>query len=132
MKLTRRLFAGRAPLAVAALPAALHQTTGGGYPTLPPPGYPMDASRLGETEGSARSDRAKYDLFNAARRRAEEAYVRLNHQVNLLGGLDPDLFALRSIPVTQKVRIQVERSQARDEGHRTWVQALAKRFGVEW
>lgn len=128
MKLTRRLFAGRAPLAVAALPAALHQTTGGGYPTLPPSGYP---SRVVATAGSA-IDRAKYDLFNAARRRAEEAYVRLNHQVNLLGGLDPDLFALRSIPVAQKARIQAERSQARDESHRTWVQALAKRFGVDW
>ena len=130
MKLTRRLFASRAPLAAAAapmaLPSALHQTAGSFM--APPTGR---GYRLESVDDSPISQRT-YDLFNQARKTREDASRRVNHANALLGGLDADLFALRSIPVTQKARIQAERTQAREEEHSTWIAALAKQFGIPW
>lgn len=128
--LTRRLFAKRAPMAVAAvpmaLPSALHQTAGsfGGPMGMPPIGGGMPISDA--------NYQAKYNLFDAARRARDLAVHRQRHEMNLLGGLDADLFALRSIPVTQKARIQAARTIAREEDHQSWTKALAKTFGLNW
>jgi hypothetical protein len=123
--LTRRLFAKRAPLAAAALPSALHQTSNIGAPIG---GLTSGPVSIG---GDVVRQKA-FSLFHAARAARDNAMNRQRHEVSLLGGLDADLFACRSIPVTQKARIQAERAQAREIEHHSWTRDLAKRFGIEW
>lgn len=126
--ITRRLFAKRAPLAAAVLPSVLHQTAGYGVPT----GLPASLRSAPDTFGVIPASQKAYDLFSAAREARDMAINRQRHEANLLGGLDADLFALRSIPVTQKARIQAERTQAREVERSSWARALAKQFGIDW
>lgn len=124
--LTRRLFAKRAPVAAAVLPSALHQTASIG-PT-PAMGMPP----MGSSTGSGASDDRKWSLFNALRRPHTEARWQREQQIHLLGGLDPDLFACRSMPVTQKVRIQAERNRVRERENNSLMKLLADKVGVQW
>lgn len=130
MSLTRRLFTRRAPIAAAVLPSALHQTAqnfGPGAPPIPP--LMTGAVSPGQTDVVAER---KWHAFDLLRRESEETRWQREHQVNLLGGLDPDLFALRSMPVTQKARIQAERNRAREKSRQSLMKTLAEKCGVPW
>lgn len=121
MNLTRRLFASRAPLAAAGLPSALHQTA-----TSEPAMLGVNAF------AHASALDPKWRAFDLARRPHMDRQRHRHQQVSMLGGLDPDLFALRSMPVTQKVRIQAERDRQRQDAETSLFQQLARAAGVEW
>ena len=136
MKLTRRLFARQAPIAAVAapmvLPQTLHQTAGfplqgmlGGADNPAPPTTPAGDWKV--------VDKA-WTLFSKERESRQEHDFKRHGALNLLGGLDPDLFALRSIPVTQKARIQMERNHRRETESRIWNQTIrvkiAKQLGL--
>ena len=123
--ITRRLFAKRAPLAAAALPSAMHQTA----TNL---GAPTPLMGMGVPTSIGGPDDKKWNAFDLLRRPHRERIWEREQQMHLLGGLDPDLFALRSMPVTQKVRLQSERNRIRSRENDSLMKMLADKAGVVW
>ena len=71
-----------------------------------------------------------WKAVRSTRKKDKRADNRVNLTRHLMGGLDPDIACLQSLPYTTQVRMQVDRCMQEEVARDSLVARVAKMFGA--